>query len=140
MLFTGKTLWILQPNGQASPIARFAITTGHSFLQGPVVLKNGDVWFAINQEHSTRSYRHAGGQRDVYTFFGDRSRWVRARIRHGKLSLGEISASKLRRAIHRWSGGRDVIQTQTFTLDPRSGGILAYDGHYKVIYIIRPRS
>ncbi len=150
VFYSNGAFWRISRDGGAiAPLLRMDLPTKGVSVSGPIVLANGDIWFAALEDSSVVSYvgpdQWGHGTAEVKhqsIVLGDRSRWIRARLDgKGGVSLGEIDGeailAALRKAGARLDGG--VFQTPRLKVDLTSGGILTYDTHHGVLYALAPQ-
>ncbi len=145
--YSNNSFWLLAPSGAMRrwlqlPLPREGVT-----LTQPIVLENGDVWLAFNTTYDVQSYVNADNPSEVRnTWFqvGDRSRFVRLRVRSSRAELAEISSERIFSAL-KTSGvplnaepGAAVMRVIRLGLDYSNGGLLAYDSHHRLAYSLLP--
>jgi hypothetical protein len=141
--YTGQALWRLHRDGRAWPLAELKLDARGTSRTPPLVMKNGDVWVAINQDLDVSGHTDSLNRTHVFALIGDRSRWIRIRLDgEGGVSLGEIDGKailaqlKARKVGKRSSG---VFKTTKLRLDPSTNGLLAFDGHHSVLFSVTPK-
>jgi hypothetical protein len=133
---TSQAIWRMDGQGSAVPIAAIGPLTSEpeaARVSDPVVLKNGDIWFAISRNYSYTSHTDAYGDNHLSALLGDRSRLVRIRLGGGQVQIAEISSESLLGAL----GKSGVMKTGLLRPDYSTGGLLAYDWHHNIMYAVR---
>lgn len=149
VFYSNGAFWRLsRDGGPIQPVLRMALPSKGVTLSNPVVLANGDLWFAALSDDSSVAYLgpDAWGHGTTAVthqsiLLGDRARWIRARLDgKGNVSLGEIAAEALLPALAKAGATIDggVLQTPHLEADLTSGGILTYDSHHEVLFAVRP--
>ena len=150
VFYSNGAFWRISRDGGAiAPLVRMDLPTKGVSVSAPVVLANGDIWFAALEDSSVVSYvgpdQWGHGTAEVKhqsIVLGDRSRWIRARLDgKGGVSLGEIDGDAILAALRK-TGARidgDVFQTPRLKVDLTSGGIFTYDTHHGVLYALTPQ-
>ncbi len=139
-------LWSMDRNGNTRPLVRIAIDMERVWYSNPVVLPNGDFWFAVNRDYSVNSYGKldANGNFEttqIWAMVGDRSRWIRIRPK-GKaaVEVREISGGTLIERLNLAGAnlGGGVWATLRLKPDYASGGLAAWDKHHGLLFVVKP--
>ncbi len=149
IFYDGAGFWRATKDGDVRQLARLKLPTGDVTITGPVVLANGDIWYAFSTDYSVVTGGTVNQQTGYYdarnTWFtvGDRSRLVRIRIKDGAVQLGEISSEKILAALRAQKlplrPDSQVMKTVRLVPDYSTGGLLVFDGHHSVLYGIQPQ-
>lgn len=137
VFWSSGAFWRLDRDGEAKPLVKMRLPKG---LAGdPIVLENGDLWFATNADGSSRVNVDDGGNVTGGDFYvSGRSRWVRVRRTSRGVSLGEISEESLVAAFARAGvGGITTMETIHPSVDHAGGGVVALNASGDVVYALR---
>lgn len=145
--YSNNSFWLLAPSGEMRRWLQLPLPGEGVTLTRPIVLENGDVWLAFNTTYDVQTYVNADNPAEVRnTWFsvGDRSRFVRLRVRDNRPALAEISSERIFTALK--AGGAPinseprnaVMRVIRLGVDYSNGGLLAYDSHHRLAYSIAP--
>jgi hypothetical protein len=144
----GNGFWRATPDGDVKNLLQLKLPGGDVRIVGPVLLSNGDIWYALSTVYSVSSYSKVDQQtgyaevRNTWFTVGDRSRFIRIRVRGGKAELGEISSEAMFAALRKKGvplrPDSQVMKTVRFVPDYATGGFIAFDAHHSVLYSILP--
>ncbi|BBM86688.1 hypothetical protein [Candidatus Uabimicrobium amorphum] len=126
------------------PLAKIKLPSKDEvYFSNMVVTKNNDVWFATTSKHRSHiiTEDNFSTVHSSYSISG-RSRWIRVGLGGNRIKLGEISAEALVAKFKRVGFRTDstVVSTDRIALDYKTGRLLAYDDHQKLLYLVRPRN
>lgn len=145
--YSNNSYWMLSPSGAMRRWLQITLPREGVTTTRPIVLENGDVWLAFNTTYDVQSYVNADNPAEVRnTWFqvGDRSRFVRLRVRNGRGELAEISSERIFAALKASGVPFDVeprvavMRVIRLGLDYSNGGLLAYDSHHRLAYSLAP--
>lgn len=144
----GNGFWRATPDGDVKNLLQLKLPGGDVRIVGPVLLSNGDIWYALSTVYNVSSYSKVDQQtgyaevRNTWFTVGDRSRFIRIRVRGGKAELGEISSEAMFAALRKKGvplrPDSQVMKTVRFVPDYATGGFIAFDAHHSVLYSILP--
>jgi hypothetical protein len=145
---SGDVFWRIDRDGSTKAIAKLALPTKGVTYSNPVVLENGDLWFALNADSSSVVYTDADayGNRtvtDSWHSAGDRPRWIRLRPDgRGGLDIGEIDGDDVLEALKKLGAKLEfdnLFVTPRLRVDYSSKGIVAYETSNDLLFVLEPK-